>query len=381
MRERKGVGSGRRWLVACLLFAATALIGAGCGDDNDDGDSAGTSSGDVVAKAQDQVNQLTAEITEWPPPPEGPAPASGKKIAAVMADGTAEGAVRTADGIKQAAEALGWEVEILDGKGAPNTMISAMNQAISEQVDGILLIYIDENYVKPGIEAAHQQNIPVVSLLGGNKGGGGSGVDYDVASFDYARQTGEAGAWFTIADSDGKAKAIVVNDTSFVLGVERTKGQLDVLEQCGGCEVAEEVEFQVVDLTTKLPGQIQSALAANPDVDYILAPYDAAATFIAQGVQQAGRANDVKIVSADGNIANLDMVRNGGPEVALAANPLEWVGFVGVDDLNRIFQGEEPVPPEYPLKLLTAENLPPEGQAWTGDVDYVQLYKDHWGVK
>lgn len=372
-----------RWLLPFALLIAAALIGAGCGDDDDDDDggSSGSSNGDIVATAQDKVDELKAEVSDWPPPPEGPAPAQNKKIAAVMADGTAEGAVRTADGVTEAAETLGWEVEILDGKGAPDTMISAMNQAISEQVDGILLIYIDENFVGPGIEAAHKQNIPVVSLLGGNKGGGDSGVDYDVASREYARETGEAGAYYAIADSDDTANAIVVNDTSFVLGVERTKGQLEVLEQCEGCQVAEEIQFQVADLTTKLPGQVQSALSANPDVDYILAPYDAAATFVAQGVQQAGRANDVKIVSADGNIANLDMIRSGGPEVAVAANPLEWVGFVGVDDLNRIFQGDEPVPPEYPLKLLTADNLPPEGEAWTGDVDYVQLYKDHWGVE
>lgn len=382
--RRKRTGRKTGWLLPLALLIVVALLGVGCGDDDDEGDggdSASSSNGDIVAEAQEKVDELTAEVTDWPPPPEGPEPAKDKKVVAVMADGTAEGAVRTADGIQEAGEILGWEVEVLDGEGTPNTMISAMNQAVSEQADGILLIYIDENFVRPGIEAAHKQGIPVVSLLGGNEGGGTSGVDYDVASFEYARDTGAAGAYYAIADSDGTANAIVVSDTSFVLGVERTKGQLEVLDQCEACEVAEEIEFQVADLTTKLPGQVQSALSANPDVDYILAPYDAAATFIAQGVKQAGRGDDVKIVSADGNIANLDMIRSGGPEVAVAANPLEWVGFVGIDNLNRIFQNEEPVPPEYPLKLLTADNLPPEGEAWTGDVDYVQLYKDHWGVE
>ena len=109
------------------------------------------------------------------------------------------------------------------------------------------------------------------------------------------------------------------------------------------------------------------------------APYDAAAGFIVQGLEQAGLTSTGGLVGFDANSANLDIIRNGGFQKYTIGLAMEWVAYAAVDNLNRIFEGEDVVDPGISSKLISAENAPASG-AWNGDEDVRPGYLELWGV-
>lgn len=375
----------RRSCRLVFALAALSLVLVACGDD-DESISSNTvveepgednSGGGLLAEAAAYVEEHSDPIEDWPAPPDSPMPEAGKKLFVISIDQQLEGAVRGAEGAMEAAEILEWDSVLIDGQSSPDAMLSGVERAIREKADGIVLIYINQEFISSGVEQARSAGIPVVSVLGGNEPGP-SRVNADAGSGDYTTELGRALGYYVVNESGGNATAVVLDDTSFVLSRAITAGYREILEQCEGCEIAETVEFTSADVTTRLPSLVGTAITRNADVDWVLAPYDAAATFAVQGVQDAGTA-DVKVGGTGGNLPNLEAIRQGGIQTVTIGQTLEWPAFAAVDNLNRIMHGEEPVTVDLPLRILYEGNLPPEGQAWTGDVDFVSMYRDLWG--
>jgi ribose transport system substrate-binding protein len=204
---------------------------------------------------------------------------------------------------------------------------------------------------------------------------------------DYG-QTSPTLAAYVAKDSGGKAKALVVNNSEFTEVNNGAKTFASSLEKfCDTCEVAEKLDFSIVDLTTTFPARIKATLQANPDINYVYAPYDFAATQISTALEQAGLAGKVKIVGADGNPQNLKAIKD-GMQLASYARPWELMGWAIVDQMNRLFQGEKTInddrgfqTEDYPMQLLDKSNLPDDvTEPWDAGIDYQAAYKKLWGV-
>jgi ribose transport system substrate-binding protein len=72
-------------------------------------------------------------------------------------------------------------------------------------------------------------------------------------------------------------------------------------------------------------------------------------------------------------------IRQGKEEVSMA-EPQAWGAWATMDNLNRVFAGEEPVEQNIPIRLINKDNVDsiPEGQAWEGDVDFKAAYSKIW---
>ena len=113
------------------------------------------------------------------------------------------------DGAKKAADAGGDKLVIFNANNVPSAQNDAIDNYIIQKVDGIVLVAIDVNGVKPAITAAKKAGIPVIAVDAQIPDGDNAafvGVDNakageDIGSFvaDYAKK-----------DMAGKAKIGIV---------------------------------------------------------------------------------------------------------------------------------------------------------------------------
>jgi ribose transport system substrate-binding protein len=327
------------------------------------------------------VEEATAEIDEWTGPESSPPAVKDKSFVVVPCSGAAEGCVRQADGFVEGAKALGWKTKMIDPQGDISKTNAAIEQAITLGVNGIFLVSVDPKTVSGSLAEARKQGIEVI-----DSGAGGpqsrpspTGLSHEVSL--HGPEEGEMVANFLIADSGGKANIALINDSEFATVVERVEATKKVLAACGECKISQEIDVPVTSVGTTLGSRVKSLLQANPDVEYVWAPYDAAANDIVQAVVEIGKQSEIGVTSFNGNSQNLEYIREGQAQVADVGEALEWAGWAGADDFNRIFNGQKPPKNDgVPAKLFIKSNLPAPGEAFEGDFDFRKKYQELWGV-
>lgn len=180
-----------------------------------------------------------------------------------------------------------------------------------------------------------------------------------------------------VAEAEGKAKVIVLLEEG-LLGAEIQQQEiLKTLKECSGCS-AYPVNFTLGDLSTGLQQKTEQALLEHPDANALVVPYDAVLlSGVSTGVQAANR--PVMIMAAEGLTATMDLVREGKVTGGLG-NSSEWEGYAGMEDLNRLFQGEPTVPSGIGHQVYTKEdNTPPSGP-YKPPFDFRAEYTKAWGL-
>jgi ribose transport system substrate-binding protein len=369
----------RLGLISLLAVAAVLIAACSSSATTSSGTSpsAGTSLTGSVTSAQQQVTAHEKAVG-WPTLATGPAPAKGKTVYIISSDQALEGNIRVVDGLQEATSMLGWKSVVLDGKGSTDTQNAAFQQAVNEHAYAIFDVFIDTTSVGAGMAAVKSAKIPVVSITSGSPTSGPDGVVAEVGSVAFNYQMGELEAYYAIAASKGKVNALIMEDNSFTTAPPIAQGADAVLKQCSSCKVDAVVTFAAADLVTGFAGLVQTNLQRYPGVNYVFLPYDAAGSFAATGIRQAG--SSAQLVSTGGNLPNLAMIRQGQIEVATVAEPLEYFSFLAVNDLIRYEGGAKALPFDAPLKILVASNLPPAGQSWTGDSNFTGTFKKLWGL-
>ena len=372
----------RRTAAAAAAVVLGSLALAACGGDDESGGGSGESASSgggnaSVEAAQKIVDESSADIA-FKGPTEGPKPASGKSLAVVTCAAAASGCVRVATGVKEAGKLLGWNVRVLDGQGQAAGQNSAIQQAVSQGVDGIVLVAIDAKSVNQGMAAAKSKDIPVVSIQADNEVGTGTGQVFAEPDSGSKVAGSSLGAW-TVVDSGGKAKAATLSTTELVVTRNRADSFKAEVEKCDGCEVVKQETYLLSSAIKDVPLKVSSMLQANPDMQYLFVDVAQYGALAAQAIQSAGK--DVKVLSVDCNPDDLEAIRGGNsPVKACAGHALETGGWAAVGALNLALNGETDAS-EFvvPTKLIDKDNAP-EGDLWRGDFDPAAEYGKLWGV-
>lgn len=376
IRKRRG------GVILTAFLMMMVLVLAACGSDSKSSDSTTTASGgsssDFVAQAKQKVKDLEGDQS-FPALPSSPAPKANQSIFIIEVDSSLEGVVRQGDGVRSAVDALGWKQTTVDGKSSPDAMAAGVERAVAEKANAIIMVTANSTYIQPAIDKAKAANIPVVTMTSGSPTTGPDAITAEIVTVAYNKAMGETQGYFVVADSDGKANALVFNDTSFTTAPPISQGAYDIIKQCTTCKVQPQIDFVSTDLATKFSEQVRTALTNNPDVNYVVVPYDAAATFAVQGVRDAGKADSVQVVSTGGNLSNLDLIAQGDIQTQTSAEPLEYFGWLSVDAVVRAQGGAAQIPFQAPVKILVKSNLPPSGQPWSGDSDFEAAFLKNWG--
>jgi ABC-type sugar transport system substrate-binding protein len=349
----------------------------------------------VAASTQDltafqkMVDDAMVTETTWNGPVETPTPPKDVKLAVVVCSSVVSGCVRQGQGMREAGEALGWDVDVYDGKGDPVAQNQAMTQAINSRADAILLAAVDPVPLSASMDLAKSKGIPVgTSGVGAAPGNGGAA--FDVAP-DYARWGKVLGAWI-VTDSKGTANFLPTIDEEFASSTTIAKAMIETVEGCTGCTVQETEQFVVGDIGNGLGQRMASRLLRDPRINYMSGAFDSAAVDIGPALNSAGLGKRIRLVSCVGSPQNYGFIVNDDVQKVDMVQDDVYMGYAAVDQMIRLLVGaplwstpgvSDPRA-QYgqgvPDQLLTKANIEDPSKDWAAHFDYASKYKQLWGV-
>ncbi|MEO1226573.1 MAG: substrate-binding domain-containing protein [Pseudomonadota bacterium] len=292
--------------------------------------------------------------------------------------------VEIARGQTEAAEAIGFELTVWDNQLNVDQWVQGIATAINGGYDVIdLQGGVPPAALGPQIAEARDAGLKVVTThLNDVTQEPDSQLDGAFA-MNYTRAGQIMAAW-AMLQTDGEVNAVIIGSdeimptSAFVNAIET---YLD--ENCPNCQ-HRYVNVPVVEWGSGIQTEVQSALVADPSINYILPIYDSMSQFIVPALELTGR-DDVRIATYNGTPFVLDLLREGDLVEMNVGESLGWVGWSGVDATMRLLCDEGTVTElNTPLYVFSDENVETAGVPATytqgyGD-GYIDGFRALWGL-
>lgn len=278
----------------------------------------------------------------------------GLKIAYTCQDLTNTYFVEVSRGVQARCDELGIEVNIVDGKADVANQITAFENFISKDLDGIIISPIDETALIPSVKAAKEAGIPVIS---GNQLVEGSDAFITVPEYEYGFAIGEeAGKWIK-EKLDGKAKVAIFDYPELESIIARGNGiQEGILSQAPEAEI---ISRQSANNPEKGMAIMENILQANPDVQVLACVNDAGALGAYEAVMAAHKDSDQFFIGGlDATDEALNKIKDEGIyRATVDIQPFES-GKLFVDTLLDVMQNgpvDETI--NIPMKVVNSSNI------------------------
>lgn len=359
-----------------VTLGASLLLLTGC-TSTDAGSTDSETTGNVdLSSYQAAAETALKPIEAYEGPTEGPIAKDGVKVMVLVCGFAADGCKGPADAAPEAAEALGWDVTVVDGQFDPQIYTRTIAQAIDQKYDAIILSSITDSAVSQSLKEAREAGIVIGSFDGANEASE-TGVTFEVD--EPLAEQGENMANYLIWKSEGNLKAQVLQNPEFKVVMSWTDAAIDTIEACATCSVVRTDQFTANDAAGRLPTLVTQSLRQNPEINAVIGGYDAAMLSTVPSLESAGLSEQAKIAGFNGIPAFIDFIRDGRATVTSAV-PMKWGMWAAFDNVNRVLSGEEPVEHNLPTRLIAAENIDeiPTGSQWEGDVDYKAEFTRIW---
>ncbi len=104
---------------------------------------------------------------------------------------------------------------------------------------------------------------------------------------------------------------------------------------------------------------MEDMLAKHPNIDAVFAENDSMALGALKAIQDAGRADEIKIFGFDGQRAALKLISEGTNFIATGLNSPTLIGPMGFNHLMAVIAGAERVNIDtvFPVTVITEENV------------------------
>ena len=377
------------------VAAATAVLAAACGSSST---SSGTSSSGAssagVAQAQAVVARESRPTTSFPPPgpPINASSLRGKSVWYIPLSLSVPVFAISNGTLQTALSKVGITEHSCSAQATPSGTAACINQAVAANAGAIVTDAIPVALASNAYANAESHHIPVLvqDQLPPTSGPGtvqGFGDDKLAYQPLQAANLPKGAAYWTIADSHGKANILLepyTDSPSTLAYMASTQALIEKL--CPACTVAN----QKIGIATasQVGSQTSSALLSHQNVNYVLPEYDALLQGVAQGIQQAGFTNKVKVASSAGDLPALEAIKAGRLSVD-AGEDFPYIGWADADEAMRMMLGKPIVTEKPPRRLVTAANvgslsLTPAAQAsgeWYGSSAYTSMFEHLWGLK
>jgi ribose transport system substrate-binding protein len=365
---------------SALLFAATTLLTLGA-----PGFAAVAWADDVVDAAKAAVAKYVGLQTEWLGPTSAPKPQAGKKVVYLSGDENIDTSHEYGVYMKEAGAKIGWDVSVIDGKGSPTSWLAAFNQAIALKPDGIA-IFADAVSLQEPIKAANAQHITVIGLHAAAIPGPfpDLGVFFNIQGDP--RNVGKAEAEWAIADSDGKARVVILTHNEYKIAETKSTATKTMIEKCSGCTVLEYANSPASQADQRMAQLTTSWIQRFGPPMYITSVGDNDFDFAVPVLRSGGIApGQVKLIGADGTRSAYDRLHKGKsyPEMTVS-EPVELQAYQAIDEFNRAFNGQPPSGFVQPPYVVTTANVSAEGgdkNVFIPSNGYKEHYLANWGVK
>ncbi len=386
-----------RRLMAFAALAATAVAVAVSLSGAASASRKATTPPSLIAQAKANVLAAAGWPKTWMGPTTPTKPQKVKNIVLISCS-QATACARETAGSVSGAKVIGWHTTVVDGKGDPNVMSAAIRNAVVSGANGIILESTGVSALVDALKFAKAHHVPVVN--NGAITAKQAGVDPSLVQGnnpDPNVKRGLISADWMIWNSKGTAGVVIFRTTDAGLQT-RDAATVARLKQCSGCTILfEDVVGFDITTTPKMTQEINSILDRFGDkVTYIRDPYSAADAFVVPALQARGR-TDVQVLSDAPSTLQMQQCYQGKNIGAVYGDDLTWVGWEGVDMMNRILEHPGVTPPpentQYvillsPAKAYAAPGTPASATCPASlnfsegnPVDYQAKYKQLWGIK
>lgn len=272
-------------------------------------------------------------------------------------------------GAQAAATALGITV---DFQGAeefdPVLQTPVLDAVIARGPDAILIAPTDTTQMIEPLRRAHVQGITVVTvdtfIDDGNYQTGSGDGDFPMAYVASDNIGGGRMAARYMADAiDGEGKVYVSNVRPGISTTDqREEGfKAELTENYPNITVLE-TQYNENDASLAA-SQFAAVLARNPDVKGVFGANLFSALGAGNGVEGAGKADDVTVIAFDAPQSIVDNISSGLVDAAIAQHPAE-IGYFGVMAAYAVLTGESvPTSIGTGFTVITADNVDDENIA------------------
>ena len=152
---------------------------------------------------------------------------------------------------------LVWKVTTIDGKGSASGWLSAWNQALALNPDGVIS-FTSADAVQGPIQQANAKGIPVVGVLSAAK----PGPDPSLGLFTNVSQDpaaiGKAEAQYAIAKENGAARVVILYDKLYAIARIKAEAMKAEIEKCANCKLLDFVSTPAAQIQQNA-GQLVSS--------------------------------------------------------------------------------------------------------------------------
>jgi ribose transport system substrate-binding protein len=302
----------RLWLAPCAALIAASVAVAGCGSSSNNGSSSASSSSASatpagVATAQKQVTSLSATTASYPVPTSnvtGVQKLKGETVYYIPLVQQIPGFVVTAATMKTALAKAGLKLQVCNGQGQPTAVAACVQQAVGAKAAGIITDAIPYGMAANALAAAKAKGIPVIIADQYPPAGSTNTnqLSYVPGVVDQPSQI----AWWMIANSKGKANAIIAEEADSPSSMQYVTNSLPIYKKyCPGCTIT--VKKITASTNSLLASATSSNILANPNATYYYTEFEDSLQPTVQGIQQSGKSG-ISLSVAGGSVDGLGLL-------------------------------------------------------------------------
>jgi ribose transport system substrate-binding protein len=394
----------RKTLVAALAALGLVVVTA-CGGSSDDtatedtvateettAEATGESPADIALARVEALSQPVTELDL------GPAPASipeNKTVFYITC--SVPVCAEIGSGVEEAVAALadkGWTIKTTSHQDTPDTVAAAFDAAIAAKPDVVMTSGNPREWFQTQLDTLESMNIPVVSWSIPEPFEPGNGIAVNILSGDDYFYYGVVMADYAYANSPNKNILFVGLPVFPVLSLVQDGFKAEIELICPECTVKFQ-EIGLADLGTNLPGQMVSALQADPNLDFIAYAFGGMMFGVPEALEAAGLVDQAKAVSQAGSPMNFQFIADGKHqtgEFALASGLLGWravdIAITLFTDgtiskspaIEGIFDKTDIGLNGLPRQILTQPTVKDPTALWPGIEGFQDLFKQRWGL-
>ena len=344
---------------AFVSLAASALLLTGC------------SAGENASKAKSQEKVSFENV------PERFAEGEGAKIKVIRKIGGDDHTAQFLTGAKEEGESLGFEVDTSTANGDTAKFHDAIEQAINEDYDGVVISHGDDAATVTEVQKLVDAGKSVVAF--------DSISDLSkVKGVTLTSQDDEALATLSldklIEEQKGEANIAYLWVDGFPPMVKRNAIYKEKIKENPGIKEVERFGVASADTSVKTQNAVAAMLNKYPKgkLDAIFATWDAFAIGASRAIKEAGR-NEIKIYGIDVSNADLQEIQAKGSSWAYtAAVDPRLIGAVDMRLLAKKLAGEE-TPQTYDLEASLISQKDLQGTSEGVNMSNLAGIVDGWG--
>jgi len=366
-----------RYLVVGVLLAGT--VAGGCG---------GGSNSTTATSADPTVRQARADLARAKPPPSayrgppgGPSAEPRAPVVFIAADLNDGGIAAVARGVQQAAAAIGWPLQILDGQATAEGERLALRSALRGRPGGIILGGVDAGAQRAALREARAQGVPVVGWHAATRPGADPRVGLAANVSSEPAAVARLAADYAIADSNGYAKVALFTDSEYSIDDYTARLMASNIKRCRHCSTLQVFDSPTSTASIGAVSLVASLLQQYGDrIGYLLAVNGSYITGASTALTGAGRRGDqtpYSIVAGQGDESEFARIRADEYQKASVAEPLNLEGWQLVDELNRARAGQPASGYVPPPTMITRSDVP-SGAVFDPPSGYRENYLRIW---